>query len=135
MKTGWWFFTFPRNVKFCTYKYMFMLDHHIPKTWKIQTNNARIYIHIHSMASTWSTWFSLFAIVWCTCIAQYAAWRGLCPILKGGYLKLRFLYGWWTVTKEVVLHCLLHPIVELKITCLHINIRYSVYCAFMYIYI
>jgi hypothetical protein len=131
MNTGWWFLTFPCNVKFCTYKYMFMLDHHIPKTWKIQT--TRVYIYIHTMASTWSTWFSLFAIVWCTSIAKYAAWRGLCPILKGGYLKVRFLYGWWTVTKEVIWHCLLHPIVEMKITCLHIIIRYSVYCAFKYI--
>ena len=44
MKTGWWFVTFPRNVKFCIYKYMFMLDHHIPKTWKIQTTRVYIYI-------------------------------------------------------------------------------------------
>lgn len=89
-----------------------------------------VYIYI-SMASTWSTWFSLFAFVWCTGIAIYAAWRGLCPILKGGYLKVCFLYRWWSVTKEVILHCLLHPIVEMKITCLHINTRYSAYCAFM----
>jgi hypothetical protein len=46
MNTGWWFLTFPCNVKFCTYKYMFMLDHHIPKTWKIQTTSVYIYIYI-----------------------------------------------------------------------------------------